>query len=443
MATAAAAAKNKIVRAYTAKDIESDNLECVLINQLNRDIYSIDDGDLSDKITVPVGAHLHNSWAKGTELESSFLKHSATLSTKIEKMLTGAEEGTPEALLVPLKQYINDVCNSTYQNEQDEAIQEWVVLAKNNINENLAIKSKSWWADIIIYSPSSNKITRKKDKDKDTDTVPYEIKSIIRSIINETNSLMYRTLTTYEQKQRDTALQLIVKTLETTAKKTSENSEVCLRLTNQVGKLASFVYKTQYERCQKQLKLWNMEQYVDKNTTDFRALASSIFTKIKSMFSENHLNLPKSTSIEVRGKNKKGEPFILALFSSPSEAKTFEHQAAEGRRKKVTTMKTQRLEPQDAEAFPLVSWQDAAVALKRFATERVNELKTEHEGDESKIAKIDICKTRIDEMKVWRMYQPRVQKHFFEFLCPFRPGQRYHTSTLTSPFSTLIISDLK
>ena len=254
---------------------------------------------------------------------------------------------------------------------------------------------------------------------------------------------MYRTLTTYEQKQRDTALQLIVKTLETTAKKTSENSEVCLRLTNQVGKLASFVYKTQYERCQKQLKLWNMEQYVDKNTTDFRALASSIFTKIKSMFSENHLNLPKSTSIEVRGKNKKGEPFILALFSSPSEAKTFEHQAAEGRRKNVTKMKTQRLEPQDAEAFPLVSWQDAAVALKRFATERVNELKAEHEGDESKVAKIDTCKARIDEMKVWRMYQPRVQKHFFEFLCPFRPGQRYHTSSLTSPFSTLIISDLK
>ena len=53
----ATAAKNKIVRAYTAKDIESDNLECALINQLNRDIYSIDDGDLRDKITVPVGAH--------------------------------------------------------------------------------------------------------------------------------------------------------------------------------------------------------------------------------------------------------------------------------------------------------------------------------------------------------------------------------------------------
>ena len=186
-----------------------------------------------------------------------------------------------------------------------------------------------------------------------------------------------------------------------------------------------------------------MDRYIDKSITDYRAQSSSIFTKLKSMFSENQLNLPKSTSIEVRGKNKKNELFILALFSSVSEAKTFEHQAAEGRRKNVTTMKTQRMEPQDAEDFPLVSWQDAAVALKRFATERVSELKTEHEGDDSNIAKIDTSKARIDEMKVWRIYQPRVQKHFFEFLCPFRPGNRYQTSSLTSPFSTLFISDLK
>ena len=174
-------------------------------------------------------------------------------------------------------------------------------------------------------------------------------------MINELNSTMYRILTTCEQKERDNATRLIVKTLETTAKKTSENSEVCSRLTDQVGKLTSFVYKTQYERCQKQLKLWNMDRYIDKSITDYRAQSSSIFTKLKSMFSENQLNLPKSTSIEVRGKNKKNELFILPLFSSPSEAKTFEHQAAEGRRKNVTTMKTQRMEPQDAEDFPLVS----------------------------------------------------------------------------------------
>ena len=123
--------------------------------------------------------------------------------------------------------------------------------------------------------------------------------------------------------------------------------------------------------------------------------------------------------------------------------KTFKHQAAKGRRKNVTTMKTQRMEPQDAEAFPLVSWKDAAAALKVFATERVSELKIEHEGDDSILAKIETCNTRISEMKVWRMYQPKIKRHFFEFLCPFRPGKRYHTSSLTSPFTRILISDLK
>ena len=93
----------------------------------------------------------------------------------------------------------------------------------------------------------------------------------------------------------------------------------------------------------------------------------------------------------MRGQNKKKEYFIFALFSSISEAKTFEHQAAEGRRKNVTKKKTQRMEPQDAEAFPLVSWKDAAAALKRFAEERVSELKVEHEGDDSILARIETC----------------------------------------------------
>ena len=74
-----------------------------------------------------------------------------------------------------------------------------------------------------------------------------------------------------------------------------------------------------------------MDRYIDKSITDYRAQSSSIFTKLKTMFSENQLNLLKSTNIEVRGKNKKNELFILALFSSASEVKTFEHQATEGR----------------------------------------------------------------------------------------------------------------
>ena len=186
-----------------------------------------------------------------------------------------------------------------------------------------------------------------------------------------------------------------------------------------------------------------MGEYIAKDITDYRAQASNIFSKVKTMFNDNDLKLPKSTSIEIRGQNKKKEYFILALFSSISEAKTFEHQAAEGRRKNVTKMKTQRMEPQDAEAFPLISWQDACSALKVFATERVTELKTSHEGDNEALAKTEACNSRISEMKYWRIFNLRAHKYFFEFLCPFRPGKRYHTSSLSSPFTVVSITELK
>ena len=58
-------------------------------------------------------------------------------------------------------------------------------------------------------------------------------------------------------------------------------------------------------------------------------------------------------------------------------------------------MKTQRMEPQDAEAFPLITWQDALEALKVYATERVTELKTAHAGDNDALAKIEACSLRI------------------------------------------------
>ena len=118
----------------------------------------------------------------------------------------------------------------------------------------------------------------------------------------------------------------------------------------------SYVYKIQFEKCQKLLKLWYIGEYIGKDIADYHAQASNIFSKVNTMFNDNDLKYPKSTSIEIRGQNKKKEYFILALFSSVSEAKNFEHQAAKGRRKIVTKMKIQRLEPQDAEAFPLISW---------------------------------------------------------------------------------------
>ena len=139
----------------------------------------------------------------------------------------------------------------------------------------------------------------------------------------------------------------------------------------------------------KLLKLWDMGQYIANDITDQRAQTSSIFSKVKTMCNHNDLKLPKSTNIKVRGQNKKKEYLILELFSSVFEAETFEHQAVQGRRKNVTKMKTQRMEPQDADAFPLISWKDALSPLNVFATERVTELRINHEGNDGALAKIE------------------------------------------------------
>ena len=54
-------------------------------------------------------------------------------------------------------------------------------------------------------------------------------------------------------------------------------------------------------------------------------------------------------------------------------------------------MKTQRMDQQDVEAFPLVVWQNALMALKACASQRVAKLKESHQGDNEAIAKIDTC----------------------------------------------------
>ena len=95
--------------------------------------------------------------------------------------------------------------------------------------------------------------------------------------------------------------------------KVSKNEEVNKRLTDQMGKLSSYVYKIQFEKCQKLLKLWDMGEYIAKDITDYRAQASNIFSKVKTMFNDNDLKLPKSTSIEVRGRYSKNRKIASKL----------------------------------------------------------------------------------------------------------------------------------
>ena len=99
---------------------------------------------MSDCIKIPDGAQPHQSWAKGAELEKAFSKHSSTLSANIEKVASEAKEGNQEALTNPLQKYVASVCTETYQNQPEGNVPEWVVLAKGQINENLATKVKTW-----------------------------------------------------------------------------------------------------------------------------------------------------------------------------------------------------------------------------------------------------------------------------------------------------------
>ena len=100
-----ATAKKKIERAYTAKDIENDDLVCAMINNLNMKINSIDEDDMKEFIKkefikLPAGAKHAQSWAKEVELER------ANICREIEKVVTEAKEDANEALSTPLQNYV-------------------------------------------------------------------------------------------------------------------------------------------------------------------------------------------------------------------------------------------------------------------------------------------------------------------------------------------------
>ena len=84
-----------------------------------------------------------------------------------------------------------------------------------------------------------------------------------------------------------------------------------------------------------------------------------------------------------------------------------------------------------------ITWQSALDKPK----ERVNEHKSNHEGENESMAKILACEERIKGMRFWKQYDLRAQKHYLEFLCPFRPRKRYLSSGTSSSFVLITITD--
>ena len=56
-----------------------------------------------------------------------------------------------------------------------------------------------------------------------------------------------------------------------TANKTSKNEEIVNRIVDKHGKLTANVYKMQYEKCQKTLKLWDSDKYIDAGVIEYSA----------------------------------------------------------------------------------------------------------------------------------------------------------------------------
>ena len=132
--------------------------------------------------------------------------------------------------------------------------------------------------------------------------------------------------------------------------------------------------------------------------------------QIKSTFETNQLQLPPTIRIEIRGQERKKTFFIFALFSTTAEARTFESPTAEVRRRGVSKLKTNRMEPSNEALFPLITWQSALDKLKVFAKERVREFKSSHKGKDELIAKNLPCEERINNMRCWKQYDLRTQR---------------------------------
>ena len=101
----------------------------------------------------------------------------------------------------------------------------------------------------------------------------------------------------------------------------------------------------------------------------------NLFNKVSSAFQEKGLSLPKRTRNKIWGQDKRKQPFILSLFSNSSEARTFENQVSQARKKEALNIKTQRMDSKTDAAFPISTLQTTFEYIKTCAIARVDELK--------------------------------------------------------------------
>ena len=75
--------------------------------------------------------------------------------------------------------------------------------------------------------------------------------------------------------------------------------------------------------------------------------------------------------------------------------------------------------PQDDPAFSIPTWRTVLDQIKVYTTARIQELKSQLDGDQEAIAKILACENWIKDTKCWKQYSGKEKKVFCEFSYPF------------------------
>ena len=99
------------------------------------------------------------------------------------------------------------------------------------------IKLTTWWSEMVNYASSNKKTATRASQG----SVCFELRSSVRSVVNEINGTVARLLAVCEQKERDKASKLRTQTIETTANKAAENQEIINRVVEKHGKLTKLM----------------------------------------------------------------------------------------------------------------------------------------------------------------------------------------------------------
>ena len=415
----------------TPKDVKA--LDNVLVNGVETLITNVEEGEIEYPTAIPEDAKYSDYYGKRMELETIIIKSSKALANNIVVKVENAKENEDQGTLDNiLHDHIEAVCKTTFLGNSDQSLPEWVIVAKNQINEVLKTNTADWWKELTESKGRAAKVKSNPD---------LGLILRVKPIVCEINEFLRGGLLAAETKARDNANKKVTNMIEMNAEKACKNELINTKIITQLSHLTVQAYHHEYEKVQCEIKLLDTREYLG-NEGNFQAQSKTLTDNIVRIFTEQKLIFPSSTKIALMGHNRKKEPFVMAKFATETDARTFEHQMSVARKSKAIKIRTFRPDPQKSAAFPIPDWQTILDKLKQEAKARVDTLLTQHNENEEAITKIKTCEQRIKDMKCWQLYSRKDKKIHYEYSCPFR-SKNYPTAGTSSPFTLIQINDIK